>query len=264
MSSIATEAALHLASVPNFRDLGGYRTQDGRRVRYRTVFRSGLLSMAEDGDLALIESFGIRSVFDLRARDERARRPARWATAPEESYGSDKETLAGAMRDILTPETSVDEARAGFTAFNARLPELYREEYTALFSRLVSGPFPLLIKCTAGKDRTGLACALLLTSLGVPRETVLADYAETNARLPAMKRQRAEGPVGGKAGETMRRALASPEVLDVMWAADPAYLAAAFAAIERDHGSAVGYLDRALGIDAAGIARLRERLTEPA
>lgn len=254
---------LRLESAPNFRDLGGHATTDGRRVRTGMLFRSSQLSALTDADLALVGALGIRCVIDLRALDERTAQPARWADAPAFRFESGKASLADEMKESLAGTSGAERVRIGFSTLYARIPELYETEYRALFERLAAGDVPLLVNCTAGKDRTGVASALILSALGVPRENVIADYVETNARFGNLKSARDGLPVAGAAAAVAAKHATSQAARDALWAADPEFLALALDAVERDHGSVGAYITECLGIGPAGLSAMREALTEP-
>ncbi len=251
---------LPLEGVRNFRDLGGYPTRDGRRVRWRRLFRAASLGSLTPADHATLEALGLRVICDLRATDERAKEPVRWqGDAPprilQRDYQLDLELLSAAL---VRDDIDVPMARAAFHAFYETLPSRFAESYRGLFAALRAGEAPLVFNCSAGKDRTGIGAALLLAALDVPRELILEDYLLSNQHYRP-------GPgaalaMSGRHGAWLMRL--RPEMLQMMLTVDGSYLEAAFAAIERDHGSVPRFLDVALGVDRDGLAELRERYTE--
>lgn len=259
-SANAPERVLRLEGVRNFRDLGGYHTGDGRRVRWRRLFRSASLGSLTPADHATLDRLGLRAVFDLRATDEREKEPVRWTGSPgprllDHDYLLD----LSALRQVLPrPDADVEAARGAFRALYASLPTRFVPAYRGLFEALLQGEAPLAFNCSAGKDRTGVGAALLLTALGVPRETLFEDYLLSNEHYRPGPEVAAA--MSGRHGDwllTLR-----PEMMQVMLQVDASYLEAAFATIERDHGSVEGYLEQALGVDRAARERLRERYTE--
>jgi protein-tyrosine phosphatase len=145
------------------------------------------------------------------------------------------------------------------------LPTQFSAPYRAVFSRLAAGDLPLVISCSAGKDRSGLAAAMVLTALGVSWKDVLHDYCLTN-RLIDLERVFFAHP-GGRVGlddPHASFAKLTPEVRAPLLEASPAYLEAAFAAIEREHGSFGAYLETVLGISKAQRELIRDHLLEPA
>ncbi len=187
MEGLAGDAGLPrviaLEGCSNLRDLGGYRTADGRRVRMGQVYRSGSLANLTDADMARFGALGIRTVCDLRGVRESERAPSRLpgADTPEVVPLPIEPRVGASLRDLLRREEATGEdtyalLQAAYSAYaGEHLPR-----YRALFALLLEGRLPLLFHCSAGKDRTGFGAALLLTALGVPRETVLADYLATN------------------------------------------------------------------------------------
>jgi protein-tyrosine phosphatase len=153
------------------------------------------------------------------------------------------------------------------------MPDEYHDEYAAMFHRIAAGQLPLLVHCTAGKDRTGVATAVLLTTLGVPRQTVVEDYELTGKLVPApaAAAQRA-APVGGAAisgaatpgGSAPLSPLAQlpVESREALWRSDPAYISAALDAIEREYGSVDVYLERELGLAKSEVQAIRAKLLQ--
>ncbi len=241
-----------LSGAVNFRDLGGYATTDGRRLRWGRVFRSDSLAELDDQDLARLEALGLRTVCDLRGEPEREHKPNRPLAASVTTHaigflphGSD-ELLAGARDGSI-----------GVVEIETRVQDIYRRfvtEQSAAFARLLAlvadaDSLPLVYHCTSGRDRTGFATAMLLAALSVPRATIEADYALSNDYRRDLTFQ-----VGG---------VVAPEVMAVLTQAHPSYLSAALATIEAEHGSIERYLSERLGVDNTRLAQLREHLLEP-
>lgn len=239
-----------LEGCSNFRDLGGYRTADGRRVRMGRVFRSASLANLTDADLARLGALGIRTVCDLRGVRERERAPSRLpgADAPD-VVGLPIEPRVGAsLRDLLRREAATGEdayalLQAAYSAYaGEHLPR-----YRALFALLLKGRMPLLFHCSAGKDRTGFGAALLLTALGVPREAVVADYLATNR---IWRREHSLPPDTPDA------------VRDALLAAHRPLLEGALAQAVEGCGSLEKLLEDGLGLDAARLRSLRGAMLE--
>jgi protein-tyrosine phosphatase len=146
-------------------------------------------------DIDRIDGLKLAAVVDLRTQEERAISPTVWDHRPSDVYESPKPTLAPMLHRVLDNAQTADGARRGMKAFYADIPDEYRVEYSSLFRRIASGHLPLLVHCTAGKDRTGVAVAVLLLSLGVPQEKIEEDYQLTNNLLPAPA-----APAGRSAG----------------------------------------------------------------
>jgi protein-tyrosine phosphatase len=256
-SESAGERILPFEAVANVRDVGGYRTDAGRRVRWGRVYRSGALSHATPADRERLAALDLRLVVDLRSAEE-------VADAPDH-------TLPGA-RALHLPLHDAQEKlkRLRVLLFNPRqlarlVPDAYIrimiEGNAPLFGSVLreladSANLPVLIHCTAGKDRTGVATALLLRLLGVPEQTVIADYTLSNYYFEDFRRYTL------RAVEPLRKLGVRQEDVTPLLLADPATLRATLDHINMTYGSVEAYLRQRAGIDDATIAALRANLLE--
>ncbi|HET8882535.1 MAG TPA: tyrosine-protein phosphatase [Solimonas sp.] len=239
----------------NFRDLGGYPAHGGRHVRWGRLYRSGSMAELTAADCETLAGLGIRLVCDLRTTGEREAMPSRWpGDTGTVCWSRDYGTSFGDLRTLLQAGVPrADQVRERMHAAYRRLPFEQAPAYRELFARLAAGELPVVFHCTAGKDRTGIAAALILDALGVPRERIVEDYVLTDALLAGhhatIGRQRLLGAL-------------SPDVLQAILGSDPEYLHAAFAAIEREHGDTGHYLREALGIDTDALTAIRAHLLD--
>jgi protein-tyrosine phosphatase len=267
--------ALGLEGAPNFRDIGGYATADGHHVKWDEVFRSNELSKLTPADTAKVASLKVAAVVDLRTEEERQHAPSVWSPLPTDVYVSPKPTLAPLMHTILAEAATPEGARAGLIKFYSQMPDDYRTEYAAMFRRIAEGELPMVVHCTAGKDRTGVAMALLLTAVGVPRQTVVDDYTLTEKLVPpAGAAAKSAVPVGGAtpaAGAGAVVGAAQPlsplaqlpqESRIALWRSDPLYIESALDSMVREYGSIDGYLERGLGLTKPEISSVRKRLLD--
>ncbi len=253
-SAPATVAApAHTRVLPlqggrNFRDLGGYRTADGRTVKWGLLYRSGQMHDLTPADYVTLQKLGIRTVCDFRDTAERTKEPTLWPAGQRPKVLSDDYALdMSAMKIPGDPSTWTQ--RQVVTAMTATYPKLldqFNGQYRRMFAELLAGDVPLAFHCTAGKDRTGVAAALLLTALGVPRATIVNDYLLSNEHM---------APVS--AHPTGFWAQLSPEAMRTFAGVDRRYIDAVFAVTDRHPGGTMGYLHDELGLDEAKIARLR-------
>lgn len=253
-----------LKSAPNFRDVGGLPTLDGRRVRPGLVYRSDALDALDEADLARLAGLAPQVCCDLRSDGERLSRPHRWPAGAEPRVLN--LAVATDIR-VLMPELVCELRRhANEAGAIALMRHLYRDlpvvcvpVLRQVFGLLLdeqAEQMPLIVNCTAGKDRTGFVIAMLLHALRVPDDAILADYLRSNA---ASNRASLQAKVAKLLHELLG-ATAPPDMLAAIIAARGDYLDAALARIAADHGSVDGYLHDAIGLSVAERERLAGRL----
>ncbi len=238
------DRSIPLSGASNFRDLGGYAGAGGRPVRWRRLFRSDHLAALTPRDAETLQSLGLSRAFDFRGERERSAVPytlagvAQHALPIEPTVVQRLQELVEAGRTV-TPEHTVELMQDTYRAFvhdNAA-------RFASLFEHLLDSDAPLVFHCTAGKDRTGFAAAMILLALGVPRQVVMQDYLLTNQlyRMPPAVARRAPR-----------------EVLKVLWRVQQEFLDAALHAVDQDYGGVDQYLARELGVAAPERRRLAE------
>lgn len=242
----------------NFRDLGGYPTTDGRRVRWRQIFRSGSLTGLTADGLVALRALEPRGLCDLRTSRERQAEPCDWHGELGLSYWCrEYETSFGELRRLLeSGMTSGAQAGEAMIAGYRRLPFEQAPAYRELFRRLAAGEVPVAFNCSAGKDRAGTAAALVLTALGVPRDMVALDYMLTDKLVDLEQEivRRANG------GSTLNRQ--PSEVVRAILGCDPAYIQAALDAAAPSEAAFTLYLHETLGVDQAMLEAIRAQLLE--
>ncbi|MCB5164041.1 tyrosine-protein phosphatase [Streptomyces bambusae] len=254
-----------LARVRNFRDVGGLPTHDGRRVRTGHLYRSGHLAHATDSDIEYLNSLGLHTVFDFRNSEDRALEGldvdlagVRNVNIPlsDPAYGGGfwkmvREGAIEELRDIL----GEGRAAARMHGSYVKLIKERTAEHSRVVHAIAEDSVPVLMHCAAGKDRAGLSVAVTLLALGVRREAITADYLESNAPQHRYPVRRSNGLAPSP--EAM-------ELLGPLFDARAEYLDAAFAAIDETWGGVDTYLAQGLGLGAATLDRLRDRMLEPA
>ena len=253
---------MRIATAPNFRDFGGQATRDGRRVRTGLLYRSEAIIEPADPDAALLASIGMALVCDLRGSSERNHLPNAWWTAAEtECIELD---ILGRLRgktrlwETLRADPSASAARAMMLGIYRELPHAAAPHLSRIFARLADGDLPVLIHCTAGKDRTGFVCAMILSALGVETDAIMADYLATNDRIS----NRVRAATARFAGENLCRDVPG-HALDTLVSVAPEYLAASLEAIDESFGSAGSYLEHEVGLDPVRLRALHDRLVAP-
>ncbi|WP_417495505.1 tyrosine-protein phosphatase [Maricaulis sp.] len=249
-----------LDGVHNFRHFHGYEAADGTRVR-PGLYRSGHFSRSSEADRDLVRALGITVVADLRRPRERKLEPSSW---PADhvlrviSSDADDDGEPPHLKFLRTGDHSLEAVRAYMQSAYRRIPRetgnqsVFREGFKALASGEADGGF--LVHCAAGKDRTGIFCALVLGELGVSRDEIIEDYLLTNTAvdfdsLVPMVRQRLQENYGHVMPDEVMRAFLGVE-------AD--LLHTALTTI----GDQDRYLRDVLGITDDERAALRERWLE--
>ena len=248
-----TQRVLPISGSHNFRDMGGYAAADGQHVRWHMLYRSGSMAQIDPAEHARLHELGIVSICDFRTNGERERAPPIWHDGqPVELVTQDYTHLGGVLSAMLQ-DAAADRARVSDAMHQtyARFPIEQAENYRKLFARLTAGQVPLVFNCSAGKDRTGLAAALVLGALGVSQEDILADYMLTNASIEGLAAILAQAPDYG-VWVTERR-----DTIEPLLRAEADYLETSFDVITREYGDLYAYLDRALGVREADVERMR-------
>jgi protein-tyrosine phosphatase len=251
-----------LDGAHNFRDFGGYPTEDGHTVRWGLFYRSDDLSALSDDDLAKLHALGIKLVCDFRSAEERAEEPDRLpADQPPELVELpifDEAFSPSEFRELITSGRLGDtDLRQMLIDGNRLFATRYAAQYRAMFERLVqAGQLPALVHCTAGKDRTGFAAAVVLRTLGVPQETVYEDFLLTN-HYTAREIERTLWII-----RLVSLFRTDPERVRPVLGVERAYLDAAFDAIDAQYGSFDAYRSQALGLDDAETAAFRQLALE--
>jgi protein-tyrosine phosphatase len=253
-----------ISSAPNLRDVGGYLTRDGHRVRTGLLYRSSALHHLAGDDAAAFARLGIRTVYDLRSDPERQAQPEQ---LPRGTKYVVADVIGGAMRGsfaqvtemLSNPELARDlvgEGR-GISMWTELYHDFVRlESARAAYGRLFTGIAdevnrPALYHCSTGKDRTGWATAALLLLLDVPYELVMKDFLLSAAYLRPLVEPMTDA-FAARGGD--------PELLQPFLGIVPDYLDAARDEVSRSFGTIAGYFAMGLNVDAAIQQVLREAL----
>lgn len=239
----------NLAGASNFRDLGGYPAKDGRAVRWRQIFRSNHLGHLTEADIEVLRGLGLKSAFDFRGTEERAAGICALEEIAVHSLPIEP-TVVAALRALVAEGTPLSSTEAVEIMRNSYRNYVVHStpRFRALFAHLLEDRAPLVIYCTAGKDRTGFACALILHALGVPDDLIAQDYLLTN------RFYRRDPSASPDLPEEVKVVLASVEA---------SFLAAAFDAIGAEYGDLDGYFSDGLGLGAGERTSLQARYLEP-
>ena len=247
----------------NFRDLGGLPTQDARRVRHGLLFRSEGPASFFDDHRAELGALGIRSVCDLRSAGERDTAPNDWCGPECRILNLDMNTdLRAQGEDIwesLRRDPSAENARRVMTENYRMMPQALEAHMLPLVDALLNGDVPMIVHCTAGKDRTGVVIALLLALLGVGMKDILHDYGKSDIFGENMQ-------IAGSIEDCFLKCFGFvPEapVVAMLIGTEQEFLKAALQQVDSRWGGATAYFD-AVGVDVARQEALRTMMLEPA
>jgi len=235
---------LSLQGASNFRDLGGYPTADGRTTRWRHIFRSNHLGQLTTTDIEIVRALGVRSAFDFRGVEERAAGACVVNEITVHSLPIEPTVVASLRAELargtLTAPVALDIMRESYRNYVRHNTHSFRN----LFGHLLEDSTPLVIHCTAGKDRTGFASALILHALGVPDDVIAEDYLLTNTYYKRDVSSAADLPA---------------DVLNAIGSVEASYLAAAFEAVGSEYGDLETYLRDGLKLGTAERTALKAR-----
>jgi protein-tyrosine phosphatase len=257
------ERLLPLQGGRNFRDLGGYTGTAGRAVKWGKIYRSGVMSSLTAPDIAYLNSLGVTIVCDLRSASERTSEPSMLIGDERIKIKSHDYELASSMSRMMVA-TSKAQAVDAFADAYINFLDTLKPQYTDMFASLVESDAPFALNCTAGKDRTGVGSALILSVLGVDREAVIADYALSQTFVPpsyylGLARSASANASGGTTAQVSPFARMPPEVAAVMLGSDPDVMRLALGRVDRELGGPITLAKQRFGLTDASIGVLRRK-----
>lgn len=237
--------------VLNFREVAGFAGAGGGRLRRGVLFRCAAVETPEAA--AGIQGFGVTVVCDLRSNTEQRRHPSalRALGLPHAETGHDID-LGAPVRLLRDAGATEADSRAAMIALYARLPQVFQPVLRRLIAAIVATDGAALVHCAAGKDRTGVAVALVLAALGVARDDIVADFLASNAASPALRHSLVRRYPGLRA--------ADDPALGPVTRVEAAYLDSFFSAIGASEQDLAAYLGGPLGLDLAAQRRLQDRM----
>ena len=258
------ERLLALEGGCNFRDIGGYATADGRTVKWGHIYRAGVLAYFTAADHGPLQQLGVRTICDLRRDDERRREPGRWPDAAANClFWHDEENMPSARGYAKRrPNTAAGMREAMIEVYRA-LPAWMAPRIRGLFESVATGKLAVVVHCAAGKDRTGVAIAVLLSALGVARPAILEDYLLTNeaGNFETFIRSHRDSHLG--LADAHMPLLSMPDdVRKILFLADADYLKTALLQIDTVHGGLNAYLRNVVGLSEQTLDNVRQALLE--
>lgn len=255
-----------LKSTPNFQDLGGLQSTDGK-LRTAMLFRSKVLSNLSESEQQKIDGIGFGVVCDLRSPAERKDIPNTWIDENNTQVivpTFDKNLGAVQRAEWLNMlrDPAFDEAKANATMVRAycSMPRTMTKVLESIFSHYeTASSRPLLIHCAAGKDRTGFVIAMLLHALHVPHDIIMQNYIDSGALFAG----------SGRAEQLLNNAYPDTPVPErakqaakIITSTNADALAAVISKLEQEHGSIDNYLSKAAGLTAARQAVFKRHFLE--
>ena len=251
---------LKIPGASNFRDLGGYVTQDNQSVKWGTLYRSGHLADLTPRGLDLITNLDLFAIIDFRSVYETQRHPDRTpADVPEFHLPVMDQANREMSQEIR--ERIKNNKFDGFSAENL-IKKAYRQfptEFTPAFKSFIhtvldANGTAVLWHCTAGKDRTGYAAAILLRLLGVDQETIFVDYLLSNQYVKKFNKK--------MLAAILARGIAAYQMIKPLDGVQFDWLKAAFDKIDEEWGSFEDYIKNGLGLSFSDVAQLKHDLLE--
>lgn len=257
---------LDVPGIKNLRDMGGYQASEGRKIKWGTLYRSGhYAELSPEGHNSLHQR-GITSVVDFRSLSEKERQPATWPAEWRPTYhdnpiGGNAAAWVKELYDKLsTAPFPAQELRDQFILAFETIPIANVSGLKKLFDVLIDNgeSGATLFHCTAGKDRTGIAGALVMRALGVNEEDIYEDFLLTNEAVDLAATSAHYAVLMSKrAGRTI-----APDAVHPLVGVEPDFLKAAFGAMQKEYGSIDSYLTNGMGLTPERRKKLQTHLLE--
>ena len=252
--SDSLQREIHLQGTVNFRDAGGYKTTNGKQVKWGKMYRSGSLNKLTNADieilskLKLAKDIDFRGPYEIKTAPDRMPNHVAYINLPAGSEKIGDSLYLKTLLQSMKKDEGILEMYQNLTPF--------KDRYAPLFKELLALPADsaLLFHCSAGKDRTGIAAALILSALGVDKKTIIEDYLSTNYY------RRNENVMAIKGMVAMYKL--DEEVAKNLMAAKESYIQATFNSIENQYGSIENFLIKGIGLSKKDIKQLRKKFLE--
>jgi protein-tyrosine phosphatase len=243
-SDVPDHVDIGFDAIQNTRDLSAYATADGRRIKSGRLLRGANPGMASARDIARLKHYQLDVVLDFRSEAEKHSAEAPFAASF--NWIADPVMVGNLSQEALLPllrNGNPENSRQFMLDFYRVFPVNYQSQF-GRFLRFAEDNKTMFYHCTAGKDRTGFASALLLSALGVARENIIADYLASN---------RHNAGANAKVLAQILKADLAPEIIAPLLSVEAAYLEAALTVIDEKYDGMEHYLGQVLGVDVARI-----------
>jgi len=271
----STSRFLPIDGVVNFRDLGGYQTENGRQVKWGKVFRAGQLDRPSEQGVQSLQDLQIATVVDLRFNEETRGFPTNRQALPkadiiewQDYYQLEEQAEDSAEEIKMSWRQALDtgDAEQVREAMRVNYPvKLYSHKgiYRAMLDRLIAGETPLIFHCAAGKDRTGVGAALILGLLGVSRDDIIEDYLLTQQEVhKLLDHFRAAGAANADEFSDLQNRLRQypSDVIAPVFEANPSYIETLLNYVEQTYQGFANYAEQVLAFNADQQQSLKDAL----
>ncbi|MDZ7726836.1 MAG: tyrosine-protein phosphatase [Dehalococcoidia bacterium] len=247
MTTLLEERELEVEVAHNVRHLAGYETRHGSRTHARDIIRSASLHRLTENGIGTLYDTGVRTVVDFRSDQERERE-----ATPDMGRWGIKNVHAPVFNGDASPAGLARDSFPGYSHVYRRFLDIGADAYRTLFETVADAEGAVVFHCAAGKDRTGVAAALLLDLGGATDDAIVADYRHTETLLkPLIPEWLPKMQERGINEERAHQLLAAPEEA----------IRTALETVREQHGGAEGYL-RHLGLSTTAISAVRARIAE--
>lgn len=249
-----SERLIKLEMGSNFRDIGGYKAFGGKIVKWGKIYRTGATAMLNESDLEIVQSLKVKELIDLRSIEERVLAPTKINQVKYNSYGY-------SMMSMM-PKQSSGTVQNGVDLYR-NFPKFFAPQVKIVFDTMLRNQNPIVYNCSAGQDRTGFVTAIILSSLGVSKETIIEDYhLSTKYRVPINEFPKINPELhkDNAAAMMFAKYQAMPNYnvpTPLKNAGGKAYLLGAFEEIEKQWGSVDNYLIKEIGLSPNDLKKLK-------
>lgn len=260
-TSIVTNRRVDFKKAVNFRDIGGIKTMDGKTVRWGKVFRSDNLSKIKSREFDKFNDLNIKTVYDLRTdheiegKEDHLPAGVRYVHAP--TVADNEGQIAQLRAKVIGGEINEEEARAQTLSFYKETVTVNLATLKPTLLQIVNSDEPVLYHCSAGKDRTGIVSALILSVLRVDRETIVKEYLLSNY----YRRAKTEKLLRKAKMAKVIKPKMDLKAIEVFMTVDESYIRAVFDVIDKEYGGIDKFIQNQLGIDDAMRERIVKRFT---
>ena len=241
-----------IPGIQNFRDLGGYPSYSTKKqIRWGMLYRSGQIDSLECSSLRELKNLGIKTIIDLRSQEEFNECPHLQKEFKVVNIPIRTVNIENILKDIVEQKIKGDTISYIIEQMNRELVTNYRKEYRAMFDILLDrNSYPVVIDCSSGKGRTGIASALVLAALGVNSDIIMEDYRLSNNYFNFTSTSK----------YAYNLPTQSQEAITTLFSAKESFLNAAKEQIERTYGDMDTYLEKGIGLNQDEIKRLQSIL----